>query len=72
MAVSFKSSKVLSVSVGTIAFKQKIGELLDGAQSDYKAELKAEGYTEEQATKIVEAVLGQVFGFLGGADKESD
>ena len=72
MAVSFKSSKVLSVSVGKIAFKQKIGQLLDEGQPGYRNELIAEGYTSEQATKIVEAVLGQVFGFLGGAEKEAD
>jgi hypothetical protein len=72
MAVSFKSSKVLSVSVGKIAFRQSIGELLDGKQDDFKANLVKEGYTDDQSTKIVESVLGQVFGFLGGAEKTEE
>ncbi len=73
MATSFKATKVLSVSVGKIQFKQTVGMLLDEKQVGFRAQLEGEGYTADQAEKIVDAVLKQVFGFLTGPSaKEED
>lgn len=63
---TFQAKKILSVSVGKIEFKQTVGLLLDEKQADFRADLEAKGYSADQAEKIVDAVLKQVFGFLTG------
>jgi hypothetical protein len=65
----FNASKVKTISLGRLEFKQTLGASLDESQGAYRAALVADGYTEEQAEKIVDAVLGQVFGLLGGKDE---
>jgi hypothetical protein len=67
---SFKAKGVKTVSTGKVEFRVKVGTFLDNNQETFKAELMEEGYTEEMATKIIDAVLGQVFGFLTGPDKD--
>ncbi len=68
----FNVSKVKTISLGRLEFKQTLGTELDENQGKYRAALVKDGYTDEQAEKIVDAVLGQVFGLLGGKDTAED
>ena len=68
----FNVSKVRSVSVGRLEFKQTVGEHLDARQEQFRSNLIAEGYSAEQAEKIVDAILKQVFGLLAGSNASDD
>jgi len=63
---SFNAKSVKTVSTGKVEFRVLVGEFLDNRQDQLKATLTEKGYTDEMAVKIVDAVLGQVFGFLSG------
>jgi len=69
---SFVARKVLSVSVGKLELKQKVGEHLDAYQGEFHKELTKAGYTKEQADRIVDSVLKQVFAFLAGKEAVAD
>ena len=63
---SFNAKSVKTVSTGKVEFRVLVGEYLDGNQDSLKSLLTEKGYTVEMSEKIVDAVLGQVFGFLSG------
>jgi len=70
---SFKAGSVKTVSTGKVEFRVIVGEFLDENQGALAKVLVSQGYTEEMSTKIADAVLGQVFGFLAGpAPKEAE
>jgi len=66
----FNVSKVKTISLGRLEFKKTVGEFLDVRQESFRDDLVADGYDQEQAEKIVDAILGQVFALLGGKDDD--